>query len=108
MPSLFADPDVILRALSEIRAARVALASLERALVASGRRSLVTWREIGAALGVSTQVAHRKFRALDPTSRPRVPDPLHVELDEVLASVRAASAEAEGSDPSARAEVPGT
>jgi hypothetical protein len=105
---LGAQPKTILRALAEIRATRLALASIERRLVASARGSCVAWREIGEALGVSTQSAHRRFRSLDPTSRPRVVDPVKAELDELYGNLLAGlSADAEGSDPSARAEVPG-
>lgn len=92
--------DRVVRALAQVRATRIAVMSLERSLVASARRSSVTWREIGEALGVTTQAAHRRFRAVDPTSRVRAVDPLKKELDELYGRSAA--------EKSASVEVPGT
>jgi hypothetical protein len=69
-----------LTGLRELRQTRLALAALERALVVKAREANASWREIGAALGVSGQAAHRRFRSVDPLP-PRERDPILAELD---------------------------
>jgi hypothetical protein len=90
-----------LQALEELRARRAVLADLERELVATARRSGISWREIAHALGIATQSAHERFRALDPSSRRRTQNPLKAELDELFASMGGTrSGPPEGPDPS--------
>jgi hypothetical protein len=102
------DDERTLQALEELRSRRADLAALERELVARARRSGTSWREIAHALGIATQSAHERFRALDPSSRRRTPDPLKAELDELFASMRSTRAgPPEGSDPSGGPENAG-
>jgi hypothetical protein len=101
----FDQPDPSLRireALGRLRTTRLALDARERELVQEARRAHVSWLEIGESLGISTQAAHRRFRDLDPASKPRTHDPFKAELDAFYASLRLAlpSTQVEGSDPS--------
>jgi hypothetical protein len=74
------DREFPVRALAEVRRLRVVLSQLERALVAQAREKFVSWREIGEALGVTPQAAHKRFRRLDTRSRKRQEDTLFAEL----------------------------
>ena len=49
--------------LPEISALRAVVGSLELELVALARDQGFSWNEIGAALGVSRQAAHKRFAA---------------------------------------------
>jgi hypothetical protein len=69
-----------LTGLRELRETRAALMAVERTLVVTAREGHATWHEIGAALGVSGQAAHRRFRSIDPLP-PRERDPIQAELD---------------------------
>jgi hypothetical protein len=69
-----------LAGLRELREARATLAGLERALVVTAREGSASWREIGAALGMTQQAAHKRFRSIDPLP-PRERNPFLAELD---------------------------
>lgn len=58
-----------LDALQDLTDLRAAFDRLERLLVAEARRGKWTWEEIGGALGVSRQAAHRRHaRAVNRSS----------------------------------------
>lgn len=58
------EPNPYLEVLTELVAAREALARLERPLVEAARRQGASWLEVGAALGVTTQTAHQRHAPL--------------------------------------------
>jgi hypothetical protein len=72
--------ELALAGLRELWQTRSALAILERKFVVAAREAHASWREIGEALGVSGQAAHRRFRGVDPVP-PRQRDPILAELD---------------------------
>ena len=72
--------EVGLTGLRELRETRAALTALEHALVITAREGHASWRDIGAALGVSRQAVSRRFRPVDPLP-PRERRPLLAELD---------------------------
>jgi hypothetical protein len=59
------------RALAEIAALRGSLDRLETALVVRAREDGCWWGEIGAALGLTKQGAHRRHAAHDPVTERR-------------------------------------
>ena len=65
--------EAIEQGLEAIAAARGALDSLERTLVARAREHGATWSELGGPLGLSKQGARRRHLAIDPifARRPR-------------------------------------
>jgi hypothetical protein len=59
------------RALAELTALRSSLERLEAALVVRAREDGCWWSEIGAALGLTRQGAHRRHAARDPVTERR-------------------------------------
>jgi hypothetical protein len=83
--------EAIAQGLEAIVAARGALDSLERTLVARAREHGATWSELGELLGLSKQGARRRHLAIDPifarrARRPQTIDEYHAEM---LAALRA-------------------
>ena len=70
-------------ALEAIHAARAALTSLERTLVAHARRRGATWSELGEPLRLSKQGVRRRHLAIDPiVSRRAFPfEDFYAEMD---------------------------
>jgi hypothetical protein len=65
------DPGDPLRNLRTLTEARAALTAFEPFLVREARRGAASWDEIGQALGVSRQGAHRRHaRAVNAVRRP--------------------------------------
>ena len=83
--------EAIEQGLEAIVAARGALDSLERMLVARAREHGATWSELGEPLGLSKQGARRRHLAIDPifARRPRRPPTIDEYHAEMLASLRA-------------------
>jgi hypothetical protein len=78
-------------ALTELTALRASLDTLEAALVVQAREDGCWWGEIGAALGLTRQGAHRRHAARDPVAarRRRRQERLAAELRSALvASLR--------------------
>ena len=76
------------RALAELTALRASLDRLEGALVVRAREDGCWWSEIGEALGVTKQGAHRRHSARDPLAarRRRREEQLTAELGAALAN----------------------
>lgn len=65
----FASP--YLRALAELTALRAGLVRLEGELVFRAREEGCWWSDVGAALGITRQAAHRRHAARDPLTARR-------------------------------------
>jgi hypothetical protein len=61
--------------LTGVAALRAEVERLERELVLAARRNFSSWSEIGAALGVSKQAAHRRHGGADDPGRRAERDP---------------------------------
>jgi uncharacterized protein YggE len=83
-------PDAVVElGLREIVAVRVALESLEAALVARARAQGATWSELAPLLGLSKQGVRTRHLAIDPVfarrpQRPPTIDAYHAELAAVV------------------------
>ncbi len=66
--ALLAHMERPLEGLEQIAEVRLTLTRIERLLVRESRRNFHSWEQIGAALGISRQAAHRRHRRF--VSRP--------------------------------------